>query len=428
MSDVLVTLLVLGSLPFIFRRPSIGVARRIWIGVLNPHSQGGSFARTVPFAATMAATVVVAMPVHKPQSRLPAHPLSYLFLMLIAWISVTSLFALRGVEVVEPQWFKGYKIFGITAMVMMPIRTRQEIAWRIWVVVVLIGYYGVKGGIFTLRSGGNFRLWGPEGTFIDGNNEVALAWVIVTPLMYYLMGTMVTRGARIATLASMLRRALASLGSYSRGAALAIAAMSTVLWLKSRNKHALGLLLGVAEPLLIFLMPSPWHERIDTIHAYQDASLTMGRMAFNLANDRLLGGSFEIVDNQVFARYAPMPLDVHAAHSIYFQLLGEHGWLGLLLYVAIGVLTWRTGSAVVQDAGKIAELAWAPRLATMLQVSLIGFAVGGAFLSLLYFEVPYLLMGAMVATRLAVARLVQQPHFHPACRPGRGIEMAPVTV
>ena len=409
MRDLLVTLLVFGSLPYIFKRPQFGVVMWIWISVMNPHSQGWGFARTFPFAAVIAATIVVAMVLNKDKFRLPAHPVTWVFLAFMGWMSVTALFSIHGVDVVGPQWIKVYKIFGMTAVVMMLVRTRQEIEWLVWTVVVSLGFYGVKGGIFTLRSGGNFRVWGPEGTFIDGNNEVALALVVVIPLMYYLIGNMRSRAAKGALLAAILLCALASLGSYSRGAALAIGAMTVVLWLKSQNKAPLGLLLALAVPLLVLLMPSQWHERIDTINTYQEDSSAMGRinawrMAFNLANDRLLGGGFEIYDGEVFARYAPVPLDVHAAHSIYFQVLGEHGWIGLALYVTLGVMVWRAGAAIVRQAAGVAELRWAVRLATMLQVSLVGFAVGGAFLSLAYFDVPYLIMAAMVATRMIVAR------------------------
>jgi putative inorganic carbon (hco3(-)) transporter len=409
MRDLLVTLLVFGSLPFIFKRPPFGVVMWIWISVMNPHSQGWGFARSFPFAAVIAAAIVAAMFLHKDKYRLPAHPVTWVFLAFMGWMSVTSLFSIHGVDVVTQQWIKVYKIFGMTAVVMMLVRTRQEIEWLVWTVVVSLGFYGVKGGIFTLRSGGNFRVWGPEGTFIDGNNEVALALIVVIPLMYYLIGNVRARWAKGALAASILLCALASLGSYSRGAALAIAAMTTVLWLKSRNKLPLGALLAMAVPFLVLLMPSQWHERIDTINTYQEDTSAMGRinawrMAFNLANDRLLGGGFEIYDGQVFARYAPIPADVHAAHSIYFQVLGEHGWMGLALYLALGVMIWRTGGAIVREAKGVPELDWALRLATMLQVSLVGFAVGGAFLSLAYFDVPYLIMAAMVATRLLVSR------------------------
>ena len=421
MRDLLVTLLVFGSLPFIFKRPPFGVVMWIWISVMNPHSQGWGFARTFPFAAVIAAAIVAAMFLHKDKYRLPAHPVTWVFLAFMGWMSVTSLFSIHGVDVVTAQWIKVYKIFGMTAVVMMLVRTRQEIEWLVWTVVVSLGFYGVKGGIFTLRSGGNFRVWGPEGTFIDGNNEVALALVIVIPLMYYLIGNVRARWAKGALVASILLCALASLGSYSRGAALAIVAMTTVLWLKSRNKLPLGVLLAMAVPFMVLLMPSQWHERIDTINTYQEDTSAMGRinawrMAFNLANDRLLGGGFEIYDGQVFARYAPIPADVHAAHSIYFQVLGEHGWMGLALYLALGVMTWRTGSAIVRQAKGVPELDWALRLATMLQVSLVGFAVGGAFLSLAYFDVPYMIMAAMVATRILVARQAA-PQRRQAARP-----------
>ena len=409
MRDILVTLIVFASLPYIFKRPALGVVMWIWISVMNPHSQGWGFARTFPFAAVIAATTLLAMLLSKEKFRLPQHPVSYIFLCFLGWMSVTAVFAIHP-DAVAGQWSKVYKIFGMTLVVMMLLRTRRDIEWLVWTVVVSLGYYGVKGGIFTLRSGGNFRVWGPEGTFIDGNNEIALALVVVIPLMYYLTGVVPNRWGRAALLVSMLLCGLAALGSYSRGAALAIGAMTCVLWLKSHNKLPLGMLLLVATPLMLVAMPAQWHERIDTINDYEEDTSAMGRinawhMAFNLAADRpLVGGGFEIYDAGVFERYAPNPSDVHAAHSIYFQVLGEHGWVGLILYLALGVMTWRTGGWIVSHAGASRELEWTVRLATMLQVSLVGFAVGGAFLSLAYFDVPYFIMAAMVATRMLVAR------------------------
>jgi probable O-glycosylation ligase (exosortase A-associated) len=408
MRDVLITLIVFASLPFIFKRPSVGVVMWIWISVMNPHSQGWGFARTFPFAAIIAIAVMAAMLLHKQCFRLPPHPVAYVFLALLGWMSITALFAIHP-DAVYDQWAKVSKIFGMTAVVLMLVRSRQDIEWAVWTIAGSLGFYGIKGGLFTLRSGGNFRVWGPEGTFIDGNNEIALALVIVIPLMYYLGSLLRNRWAKAAMLAAMLLCALAALGSYSRGAALAITAMAAVLWLKSHNKAALGTLLALVIPALLVLMPAQWHQRIDTIDQYEQDTSAMGRinawrMAFNLANDRPLGGGFEIYDAQVFARYAPVPQDVHAAHSIYFQMLGEHGWLGLALYLTLGVLTWRIGTRIVGQARDVPRLQWARRLATMLQVSLAGFAVGGAFLSLAYFDVPYLIMSIMVGLQQLVAR------------------------
>jgi probable O-glycosylation ligase (exosortase A-associated) len=142
-------------------------------------------------------------------------------------------------------------------------------------------------------------------------------------------------------------------------------------------------------------------------------------MATNLAIDRpLTGGGFEIYDAYVFGRYAPVPNDIHAAHSIYFQCLGEHGFIGLGLYLALIVICWRRAKWIIRQTAKRDDLKWAAQLAGMIQVSMIGFGVGGAFLSLLYFDVPYYLMGALLVTGQIVQDALQQPA--PATAGGSG--------
>jgi probable O-glycosylation ligase (exosortase A-associated) len=419
MRDVLITLMVLGSLPYIFKKPWFGMVMWIWISVMNPHSQGWGFARTYPFAAIIAVATLGSMLVSKDKKTLPMTPVTVVFLLFAMWMSVSAVFAIHADRVAD-QWIKVYKIMGMTLVVLMLLTGRKQIEWMIWTVVVSIGFYGVKGGIFTIQTGGNYRVWGPENTFIDGNNEVALAFVMVIPLMLFLRTLIPNKWGRRAMIAAMLLCALAALGSYSRGAALAIGAMAFFLWLKSREKLTLGLLMAVAVPLLLVFMPSQWHDRIDTIDNYQQDGSAMGRinawwMAYNLAKDRpLVGGGFQIYDDVVFQLYAPNPADIHAAHSIYFQTLGEHGFVGLFLYLLLGVLTWRTGSWIVRHARPHAQLRWAADLATMVQVSLLGFAVGGAFLSLVYFDVPYYLMAGLVATRLVVEAELKRMREAPA--------------
>jgi putative inorganic carbon (HCO3(-)) transporter len=409
MRDILVTIIVFASLPYIFKRPYWGPVMWVWISVMNPHSQGWGFARTYPFAAIIAACMVLSWAITKEEKSLPKSPITATFIVFLAWMSVTSVFAIHGMSFVYDQWIKVNKIFGMTLVIMMLMKERKHIEYLIWSIVISLGYYGVKGGLFTIRSGGNERVWGPEGTFIDGNNEVALALIMVIPLMYYLMLQVSKRWIRYAFIASMGLCALASLGSYSRGALLAFGAMAGVLWLKSKNKATLGILMVVMIPVMVLFMPQQWFNRIDTIGTYKEDSSAMGRinawhMAFNLASDRPLGGGFEIYDAEVFNLYAPVPADIHAAHSIYFQVLGEHGFVGLFLYVLLGILTWQSGTWIAKRSKGHPQLKWAHDLATMLQVSLLGFAIGGAFLSLVYFDVPYYIMAAMVATRVLVEK------------------------
>lgn len=412
MRDIFVTIVVFGSLPFIFKRPYWGAVMWIWISVMNPHAQGWGFARTFPFAAIIAACTLVSIFLYKGAKRLTMTPPVVLFIFFAFWMTLTSIFAIHP-DQVYPQWNKVMKIFGMTLVVLMLLKERKHIECAIWSIVISIGYYGVKGGIFTIRSGGSDRVWGPAGTFIEGNNEVALAFVMVIPLMFYLMKITKNRWGRYSFMASIGLCAFAALGSYSRGALLAVAAMGAFLWLKSKEKIALGLVLVVLAPVMFLAMPSQWHARMDTIKDYQSDGSAMGRvnawhMATNLAKDRPLGGGFEIYDYGVFRLYAPVPEDVHAAHSIYFQILGEHGFVGLLIYLALGVMTWRSGSWIIKRTRLDPEFHWAADLANLLQVSLLGFAVGGAFLSLAYFDVPYYVMAAMLATRLIVEERARQ--------------------
>lgn len=410
MRDILVTLIVFGSLYFIIRKPWVGAVMWVWISVMNPHSQGWGFARSFPFAQIIALVTVAAFMLDKEKRRLPMTAVSVLFIMFMAWMCVTSVFAIHD-DQISGQLIKVAKIVGMTLVVLLLLQAREHVQAIIWTIVVSVGYYGVKGGVFTIRTGGTERVWGPAGTFIEGNNEVALAFVMVIPLMYYLYLNLHKSWHRYAMLAAMLLCALASLGSYSRGAFLAIAAMVGFLWLKSRQKVRLGLLIAISAPILLAAMPSKYFDRMDTINSYEEDASAMGRinawrMAFNLANDRVTGGGFEIYDSYVFSLYAPIPQDVHAAHSIYFQVLGEHGWFGLLIYLALMFATWRTGSAIVRIAGNRPELKWAVDMATMCQVSLIGFWVGGAFLSLAYFDVPYYVMVVLVAVKVIVEKEV----------------------
>jgi probable O-glycosylation ligase (exosortase A-associated) len=122
-------------------------------------------------------------------------------------------------------------------------------------------------------------------------------------------------------------------------------------------------------------------------------------MCFNLANDRLLGGSFDIYNAQNFLRYSPNPDAIHAAHSIYFQILGEHGWIGLFIYLLLWWFVWLSAGHLRKEGRKREETRWLSDLGAMCQVSLAGFAVGGTFLSLAYFDLTYNVMVLVVLGR-----------------------------
>jgi probable O-glycosylation ligase (exosortase A-associated) len=98
-----------------------------------------------------------------------------------------------------------------------------------------------------------------------------------------------------------------------------------------------------------------------------------------------------------------VPDDVHAAHSIYFQVLGEHGFVGLGLFLLLGIMAWRTAGYLRRTGPLLPATQWTADLGAMTQASLAGYAVGGAFLSLAYFDLPYNLMLLVVLARQWIA-------------------------
>ncbi len=155
-------------------------------------------------------------------------------------------------------------------------------------------------------------------------------------------------------------------------------------------------------------MPEQWFARMNSIDDYQQDISALGRLnawqfALKVAAQHPLGGGFNVFTRQMFYQYAPEPLNYHAAHSIYFQVLGEHGYIGLALFLALMVCAWRSGSRLQSACRGLPELAWAADLAAMIQVSLVGFAVGGAFLSLAYYDYYYFLIAALVLVEKQLA-------------------------
>jgi probable O-glycosylation ligase (exosortase A-associated) len=294
---------------------------------------------------------------------------------------------------------------------------KDHVLALIWVVAGSIGFYAIKGGLFTIATLGQYRVWGPEDSFIADNNAFALATVMSIPLWVYLYTQYKARPwIRLGIIAATALSAVSAIGSHSRGAVVAIIAMAAFLWIKSRRKLAVGSVLVIAAVATVVFMPREWEERIATITApteEQSANqrLETWKMLWNLAVDRpITGGGFEAYQRWIFQKYNPSYDRSHAAHSIYFQVLGEHGFIALGLFLLFWALVWRMCSQVAAFSQGSPDEHWAYWLAQMLKVSIVAYLVGGAFLNLAYWDVPYYLFVAVAVARwtLTTGRKVAQ--------------------
>ena len=364
MRDLALTVFIYCLAPLALRHPWIGVMLWTWVSVMSPHRLTWNFAYSQPFAAVIAGLTLVGLLFTKDQKHFPVTPLTILLVLFPLWMTVTTLFALDPIAA-GYQWNKVSKVFLMLLVTLYVLNSRKHIEWFVWITIGSIAFYGIKGGLFTIRGGGVERVYGPEGSFIEENNSLALAVIVIIPLLNYVRHTVKRRWVGPGMLAAMALCAFSALGSQSRGALLALEGMALLLWWRGKSK-VLGLvgILMVGAALLAF-MPAKWEARMNTIATYEQDSSAQGRlnawaMALNLVKDRpLVGGGFDMYNPSTFARWAPDPLKIHSSHSIYFQVLGEHGFPGLLMYLMMGILTWRLSARIRADARGKPDWEWA---------------------------------------------------------------------
>lgn len=392
MRDLVLTPLILWLAGYSLLHPWLGVLGWTWVSIMNPHSYSWRLS-SLPVAAAIAGAILLGVLFTRDRRNFFLTREITVLMLFMAWMCITLPFSYHFDESFD-LWKRVMKIDLMILVAMIVLFSRQHIVALAWVLAGSIGFYGVKGGLFTIATGGSYTVWGPAGSYIEGNNEVALALVMIIPVMRFLQlvseGVWFKRGLTVA----MLLCAAAALGSQSRGALVAIVTMTIVLWWRS-DKKARGMvsLLVVAAVLMAF-MPDTWWSRMDTIQAYDQDDSAMQRinawaMAWNIAKDNLFGAGFMVAERDVCALYSPIPTDCRAAHSIYFMVMGEHGFIGFFLFVLMWILVWFSADRLRIQGSKTPQTQWLAHLGAMSQVSLVGYGVGGAFLSLSYYDLPY---------------------------------------
>lgn len=408
MRDILLIAFMAVAIPLMAWRPPWGALAWVWWGIMNPHRLAWGVAMSIPFAWLIGLATVIGALFSKEPKRLKGGAATLVLLLFVAYITFTTFFALVP-DRAWPMLERAVKVQVGTLLTLVLLYRREHVLALVWIIALSIGFYAVKGGIFTIATLGQYRVWGPEDSFIADNNAFALATVMSIPLWAYLYTQYRHRpGVRFGIAMAFVLSAVSAIGSHSRGAVVAIIAMAAFLWLKSRRKLALGILLVVGTFAALAFMPKEWDERISTItdpRAEQSANsrLETWTMLWNMAVDRpFTGGGFEAYQRWIFQKYNPTYGSTHAAHSIYFQVLGEHGFVALGLFLLFWALVWRISSQVVHASRADPERQWAFWLGQMTKVSIVAYLVGGAFQNLAYWDMPYYLFVAVAVTRYAL--------------------------
>lgn len=423
MRDLALLATLLPLLGLAVMRPFVGVLLWSWISFMNPHRLAWGFATQQPWAVIIFGATVIGCVLAREPRKLRINAVMLLLLLLMVSITLTSTTALAPSAQVWEKWDRTFKILLGLLLTAALLDERRRVHALIWLMVISLGYFGVRGGVFTLITGGGFIVMGPPDTMVTDRNQLSVGLLVAMPLMNYLRLQSRHRLIRIGLVAAMVITLFAVIGSQSRGALVALAATAAVLWFRSSGKVVSGVVIVAAVAAVITFMPDTWVARMNTLNTYEQDQSAMGRVqiwetAFLLARMRPLVGSgflgtqYAEIVNMVTPGTTP-----RAAHSIWFEVLGEHGFPTFLIWLSIiaagAVYSLRIARAT---AGRT-DLRWAHDLARMSQVSMVAYVVGGSFLSLGYWDFFWTLIVVLGATHGIVRRAVAAPGASEAAAP-----------
>ena len=435
MRDILLTIAIVGLLPLCVYRPWLGVVTWSWFGLMNPHRLTWDFAYTLPFGQWIAIATLFGFFIHVIRNGLPSGALksAQLRLLLLLWIlfTVSTVFALQP-EDAWMAWEQITKILLMTFLSVCLIDDKEKLRYLLLVIAFSVGFFGFKGGIFAALTGGQYRVWGPEGSFIEDNNALALALNMTLPVIYYLAATESRRWLRNLLYITFGLSIISVLFTYSRGGVVGLAVVLGLIFLSTRLrwKIVVAFVVILAIPIVMTLPPERWMDRMSTLQNYEQDGSAMSRLegwkaASRLAMDHpLTGGGFGALnDYDTFIKYNPGVLEqaqrvggVHASgiHSIYFEVLAENGIPALVVFLSLCGFTILSSRRLIKKGSRSSSPELAIAYGRMLLTSIIAYLVCGTFLEFVSFDLFY----QIIAITCITSRLLLEPlptsAVHPA--------------
>jgi O-antigen ligase len=283
------------------------------------------------------------------------------------------------------------------------VATRPSLQRISWAWLLIMGYVAVYG----ILHGGS----GP-GAMLGDENDMALACATAFPFAFFGLQRLTGRARWLcAAIAGLL--VVAIVVSFSRGGFVALVVVGVYCWWASKHKVRSVVLVILTAALVMVAAP----ERGRTGESYVDRLRSMfntdegtaegrqflWRAATNMWRAHPLvgvgGGNFPFLVGQ----YQPLDFDKPeylerdwsgtVTHSLYFQVLAEHGLAGISLLAFIMWMHFRTLRRLrLQTAAQPGLSAEARRdiemYAGALGGAVVGYCAAAAFLSVAYY--PYL--------------------------------------
>lgn len=439
MRDLLVFLVVMLSMPMSFQRPFIGLLVFSWLAYMRPQDLCWGFARNMRLSFYVGLAMVVGWWAFERGRR----PFTVWDVRTRLMVVLTVLVALSyGMAKYQTAYFNRYffeylKIVLVALFTAGQVDSRQRFRWMAWTIALCLGFYGIKGGLFGILTGGATILRGPGG-MLEDNNDFALALVMNVPLLWYLGHNerdkpLVRLGTRIGVVLTTVTVVL----TLSRGAFLALT--GTALWISWRSGRLLRACTGLAVAALAFVTFAPQRvfDRLSTIGDTGESSaaarLVAWRTAMRMIQDNPWFGVGMRNFQPRYLDYAQLPptaskTTTYVAHNSYLQIWAESGTLAFGVYVAMLLSVLVACRRIYRLAAQRPDLHWVRDYARMMEATTIAFMIGATFLNRGHFDLVYHWL-ALVTSLVAVSMhgLVRAPRRSAErTRPGITVRRRPV--
>jgi probable O-glycosylation ligase (exosortase A-associated) len=440
MRDLLILCLLPVMLYTMAQRPFIAVGMWLWTALFFPNGWVYGFASIVRFNLLFTGVAILSYLAykHKPKVRLGA--VGGLVLMFFLWTTLSTVTTIGNPDITWEYWNRFLKVVMLFVFVLLTVKDKLHVDFVLWCVVLSVGFYADLEALKYIASAGGHKIVGMPSHVLGDRNELSVAFVMTMPLCYYLLGEYGARSklVRLALLGTLALLAVAVIGTQSRGGFIALMALVGYMYIKSDRKILMTILIAAIAIGVSYLVTDDWSTRIDTISTAENDDSFMGRvvawkLSFILAMQHpFLGGGFKALE--YFPNWAALSRDffsypwfytgtslpnatvARAAHSVYFQVLGEHGFVGLALYIGVLAGSFFKAGKVSRRARRAGAPAWIPTAATMIQLSIFAFALGGAALSFAYFDLIFALFALVVVFDLRIL-----PAALPLARPAPAV-------
>jgi putative inorganic carbon (hco3(-)) transporter len=417
MRDYLIITIVLASLPMGVLSPFYGLLVYSWISYMNPHMLAWTFALTFPVGKISALSALTGAFLRGDWDLAPLKGRENILMMLLfGTFCISTAFALHPADA----WSKLQDIAKIGLMSLLTailVTDQKRVRYLVLVIALSLGFYGFKGGLFSVLTGGQYLVWGPDRSVIAGNNNLGLALNMSLPVFWYLAQN--ERG--------LLRRVLqatfflsipAIMFTYSRASALTLPIVLIAIIFKGGQRVLLLVVLLVAALIAVPLIPDIWWDRQETTINYEQDSSAMSRLdnwvfLWRLSLDRpLTGAGFEFSSYDTFAKYAPDFLAKYGkpwnTHNVFLGILAAHGFPAFFLFLAMIGFTLLSCTRMKYAVHGHPELKWISDYSTMIQLSFLGFAVNGMFVNMEYFDLVYQWVAIVCALKVICNRALSE--------------------